>query len=1131
MSVTFFSQSVSSLKGCQCHYFQLKHGWHMHMLFITAAFHCFCMDNGPDELELEPRRKRPRVEPTFQVATWKSGGLNLRAFLSDGRPQWVYERIHKQLHSKREGGKYLRDNLETLKAFLAEHGVPSTELGYKTAAFQPTNVEPWYDHTVSSRALLGVIFYQMIIRKASSAAKQAAISLLHKLVAQLPGISARPVGLCLENDDGVLHRVDIAFTLQGVTQDWCTLLRLNSAALCIWEKLQKQPWCGHIVTSAGHSSTIQDIMLFLCYLVAHQKEEVNQCSPYHTAGKVILQDLFVWLGCILDAEAVALAEEPMQGLPMLKTLQGGHKKRADKCNQFILMNKLKEMKSNRKKVAATHDELAPRHGDLIEREAHITVSLYNAKVSNTFASPQCPRQFSIAWDPSDYGGRSTLVSTLYSPALDCAAYMPNQVIRKLIMSDLQPTFVEEAKASKLGTLEGYSELRALSFALMQATGTTLMDYRIPESVLARPLRDGETRVCCNGIWYIVGPGDLVRPEVPAHMDLATLPALVSCSDQGPSNTASLNFIQFAGEGLMVQVQYDCFHRGWNDVKLSAKKAKGYPWSVILKLVVLFNMNYSSFGSGAFFYKKQSVLQNFMETRTFRDPSFQAAIFNICRERGIPEPESLQEEEELFNSLPHMTNMIKKGPLIKLLRWMSFFEVALEWKGDMWATKLILQSDIEPDQPLEDQLEIEEQLKKVEQGSQSEQKQSKRDAKKEVDALKRASGVWKLAPKVVTQYNIDTLDMLLLVCKATWKCHAERARSIVHPAQVLEHNLACCSRAFWAFELEEMVGSALWAKHALGHMYPKDKGNLQQLLENHTDFFHHLLNSRATSLASAHTLPPMRWHGVLLPNQQDAGRHRDTLLEEWGMILRLEAASLHSPRGRIDCLEKIFWRLGTYVRVLAMAHERDRLKGLSCQSGSAFPLQMLAARGLGDSRVIEVAHQSGPDIQRATRHNSISQISAMFGTIKSSALEQRKVHHVQIKPEEVIFSSGQRMVNVKKSMNPSSHKLDSGMQRMMRRRQGGNFWPSPAPASLFPSLACTEWALSFLKNEHPGATSLDDAWISCIAGRCGDLIAHKPSGQVCSKLFLICIPEKMEQDILFKSRHTTFDVLNTWYNII
>ena len=116
------------------------------------------------------------------------------------------------------------------------------------------------------------------------------------------------------------------------------------------------------------------------------------------------------------------------------------------------------------------------------------------------------------------------------------------------------------------------------------------------------------------------------------------------------------------------------------MKLSAKRAHGYPWKTMLQLVLLFNINYAPFQSSAFFYKKQAVLENFLGTRTYKDPSFQAAIPKICKERRINEPECAEEEEELFRSLAHMANFQKKGSLVKLLRWMSFFEVALEWKG-------------------------------------------------------------------------------------------------------------------------------------------------------------------------------------------------------------------------------------------------------------------------------------------------------------------------------------------------------------------------------------------------------------------------------------------------------------------
>jgi hypothetical protein len=387
-------------------------------------------------------------------------------------------------------------------------------------------------------------------------------------------------------------------------------------------------------------------------------------------------------------------------------------------------------------------------------------------------------------------------------------------------------FLEEAKASKLGTLEGFSEIRALSNALLHATGCSLMDFRIPKDLLARPLQKGEARVLVNNAWYIAGPDNDVRLEIPASLDVGSINALSSCSDQGPSNTSSLNFCSFAGEGLMMNIQYDWFHRGWNDVKLSAKKAVGYPWRCILQCVLLFNINYSPFGSGAFFYRKQDVLQQYMSTKSRADPNFKAYIHDICKERRHREPETEAEEEELWQSLAHMSNFQRKGSLVKLMRWMSFFEVAAEWRGDMWATRLVLLSDSETAGPAELLPSLLSQQQSADQGAD----QTKADAQKEMNALKKTAGVWKLAPQMVTHRNIATLDMLLLVCKACWTAHANRARHVVNPAQVLEHNLACCNNMSWAFELEEMVAS-LWDKKEISHMYAKDQDHSKALAEH------------------------------------------------------------------------------------------------------------------------------------------------------------------------------------------------------------------------------------------------------------------------------------------------------------
>lgn len=174
----------------------------------------------------------------------------------------------------------------------------------------------------------------------------------------------------------------------------------------------------------------------------------------------------------------------------------------------------------------------------------------------------------------------------------------------------------------------------------------------------------------------------------------------------------------------------------------------------------------------------------------------------------------------------------------------------------------------------------------------------------------------------------------------------------------------------------------------------------------------------------------------------------------------------------------------------MAHERDNLANLSCKDGTAHTLQELIAKTLGDSRVVEVAHQQGPDLKRTNRHNQLPNVSIMHGTIMSGALELRKVQNtVKVDPQELVYTSKNwRNVKLTNKLDPSKHKLDSGLQRMMRRRQGANFWHSPAPASLFPSLAATEWAFSHLKAGST-ACNIEDSWISCIAGGCGDLIAH------------------------------------------
>ena len=208
----------------------------------------------------------PKHSAKICSGTWKALGLNLRAYFdAQGQPQWLYERVHKHLTSSKEGGAYLRANLASLKVFLTELNVPEAELGYKTLGQEKTEMEPWDDHTVTSRALLCLLFYQVRHRRTTVDAKLKSITLLQTLVSSLPGLDKGAVGLSFQDGNDTLQRVDVAFSSQGVTSDWHRVLSRNFSAQGVWEKLQQHEWCKRKVTSGSFAASMKDILFFLCY--------------------------------------------------------------------------------------------------------------------------------------------------------------------------------------------------------------------------------------------------------------------------------------------------------------------------------------------------------------------------------------------------------------------------------------------------------------------------------------------------------------------------------------------------------------------------------------------------------------------------------------------------------------------------------------------------------------------------------------------------------------------------------------------------------------------------------------------------------------------------------------------------
>ena len=118
----------------------------------------------------------------------------------------------------------------------------------------------------------------------------------------------------------------------------------------------------------------------------------------------------------------------------------------------------------------------------------------------------------------------------------------------------------------------------------------------------------------DGRWWVHDEmAGTTVPEIPASLrnQLDRVPLLVSVSDQGPVNTAALNFLQL-GSPIVIDCQFDTFHRAWNDIKLALKRSAYKAWRVVLMLItVVANLPCVPFNSSQFFFRKKAKLEEFL----------------------------------------------------------------------------------------------------------------------------------------------------------------------------------------------------------------------------------------------------------------------------------------------------------------------------------------------------------------------------------------------------------------------------------------------------------------------------------------------------------------------------------------
>ena len=1032
-----------------------------------------------------PPKKKQKSE-SFDMP-WRTATimeLGQRAYIrdSDETAEWLWVRLHEALGMKTDSYKFLKNSLASLKQFLEKDlQVDFGEVRYNPGKTLQDNRQ-WKDHTLESRALLGFCFWVLRNKPLKEDVKKKACNLLQRL-AELAVEKGMQLDSNLEGMvvgmDGIVHYQSLEMKRPHFLKNLGKLLDHCPGAKSMWQTLRGVMWHDHTISTAVDFVSISDLVWFLGYLAAHTttvhrgKQDLWLCC-----GKVLLPTLVNQFGAWLDAIAIDLANEELHALPVLKSKFGNVCKTMDPVNRMLLLRKLQGEKVHRRRIGKTHD-LQPLESTWSRHEHFLDCVLHARALLKDF---ECePLQLSISYDPGNYDGKQISAGVAYNPRSNRAAYLLSQTMGKLMMSDLDEQLIQKAHQRKLTRIPGFNELRSLDAMLVHSLGIGVKDFAVPGGLFVKPLAPTQVRVRGkDGRAYIVDTNTSAAfPEVSPDINLSELKILVTCSDQGPLNVASLNFLMLSSHAHMCLCLWDPYHRGWNDIKGAAKKASSGAYRCILELTTLFNTNYGPFTSSQWFHRKRSALEEFLSSTTVNSQKWQDYEAWICLERRIDQPSCEEDRVALFNSMSALENFVTKGPLVKLMRWFSWFECCAHWQNDFFATKMVLESEAGLG---EMKPEVVESDHDIEQGNEKTEKEK-------LSALKKRVGTYNLAPRLITPKNMAIKEILMSVCRHTWKSFAHRASNIRSPEQVMQMNIQNTGQGAWKDELVGMLHCSLSREDTIQHLLPEWSFH-EKTVDWHAEQLEELLQARAISLSNTYCTPPMKYCHTLSSSEQEGKLAQALAIKDFGALLNAESAAHQCT---VQPLKQMTWRLNPFARAVYVAHDMDQHTG----SQHAKALHSVYTKSLGDSRIIENIHQHGRDLQRASKNDGVGNTGLFANVLRSGCLEERRVPMVKApNADKVVEGSAFLQEPISKKLTVKGHKLSGGLQEMMLPKTRHQNWPSPSPSALFQGVCASEWVFNFFgkaKGEEYKC-NINLAWLTILAKK-GWMVAQRSTSRL------------------------------------
>ena len=984
---------------------------------------------------------------------------------SSQEAQWDWQRASTAIGFKaQKTGTYLRENTDYHNKAMMEAEICINEIVYRGWGSEAKG-----EHTLGSSAYLLVIMLVCLTKQNATAVKvnalRLAVELVKVAIASLVDLDEVFPGM-IYGTDQAYHQSTLQFGNTGIVTNLYGLMLHNSACSWAWERLMAKGFCGYKIVSAFQCPTIWDLMVFLLWAKCHPS--VRKIWSYF--GQFMWPKVLHVAGKLLDKLAHMKSQKALEELPLLRT-RSGRRRIIPWINKLVLLRKLKKVRNYRKSAAESHDDLVPSNSQIVKAEEFLCAALYAKRLQEAYENCY---HYSVHWDPSNYDVE-TLVSIIFSYQAGLhgvASYLPIQNMKPVLRTEVDPEILALSSANRLTRVQGYNEIRALPHS-MKSISMPLEKFFFPESLHWRALLDHEVRSFENGEFVIVDQRTGKKTsQVPKDFCIHHTPLLTSISDQGGINRAGLDYLVYK-LGMSIHIQFDPFHRGWNDVKDSMKKSRGDLFKCFLAFALLWNINYGPFNSKEWFYKKQSRLKDILHSPdSAHSEPFLSFIPYICRERFIEEPSTPEGREQLLNSLQSMNSTQVLGPVVKLMRWFSWWQTEKHWSGENWATKYIMLSS-HSSSSVSDSCNF----VKQEETSIAMPKEGLSD-KQELQQLKIKWGGYGLAPLLVTPASMYQKDVLKLIVQPCWSHHSRRAEKSLSPHEVGELVMKQ-TLGGWVDEVYDLIVQGFLSNAVMKELYPHmatSQATKNSRLAIHLDFLTRLVAKRSMSLVAQYFRPPLRYAALLSSDPAVAKEAQQHMQKDWATILKLEEkdASGEFIAGfeSLNCIKE------SMTRVSYILNELDTINGTS----NVLPLIKTVVLSLGDTQCVENTHQAAKDILKDARHHVRSRVHKFKACIDSKVLQTRKTEHVKVSELELALQSARSLPAFVPLTHPNTHKLGKQFQNLMQYKSSTHWWPSTSAVSQFEESMCFEF---LIRQDLGGVPSL-----SCLLGSPGTVLISK-----------------------------------------